>query len=377
MNWHNCKNILCIRPDNMGDLIMTAPAIRALKETFGAKITILTSSMAQVIIKHIPEIDDAIIYDLPWVKSEKTPDPENFNDVISTIKEKKFDAAVIFTVYSQNPLPTAMLAYLAGIPKILAYCRENPYHLITDWVPDKEPYQNIKHQVRRDLDLVASVEAFAINEGLSLAVDEGLWSAISNKLTDKGIAINKPWLILHAGVSERKREYPIKKWVEAAKRLIADKGYQILLTGSETEKQLTEDLQGKIGEGSFSVAGILNLDEFICLVKHAPVILSVNTSTVHIAAAVGTPVVVLYAQTNPQHTPWEVPHKVLAYPVPAYLRSKNEVIAYVNKTLYSVPMNLPDADDIINAVSGLLKQPYSLPQPFHEIQNENPVIAAS
>jgi lipopolysaccharide heptosyltransferase II len=377
MNWHNCKNILCIRPDNMGDLIMTAPAIRALKETFGGKITILTSSMAQVIIKHIPEIDDAIIYDLPWVKSEKTPDPENFNDVISTIKEKKFDAAVIFTVYSQNPLPTAMLAYLAGIPKILAYCRENPYHLITDWVPDKEPYQNIKHQVRRDLDLVASVEAFTINESLSLTVDEGLWSAISNKLTDKGIAINKPWLILHAGVSERKREYPIKKWVEAAKRLIADKGYQILLTGSETEKQLTEDLQGKIGERSFSVAGILNLDEFICLVKHAPVILSVNTSTVHIAAAVGTPVVVLYAQTNPQHTPWEVPHKVLAYPVPAYLRSKNEVIAYVNKTLYSVPMNLPDADDIINAVSSLLKQPYSLPQPFHEIQNENPVIAAS
>jgi lipopolysaccharide heptosyltransferase II len=377
MSWHNCKNILCIRPDNMGDLIMTAPAIRALKETFGAKITILTSSMAQGIVKHIPEIDDAIIYDLPWVKSERPPDPESFNDAVSTIKEKNFDAAVIFTVYSQNSLPTAMLAYLAGIPKILAYCRENPYHLITDWVPDKEPYQTIKHQVQRDLDLVASVKAFTKNESLSLTVDKGLWSAISNKLTDEGIDIHKPWLILHAGVSERKREYPIKKWAEAAKRLIADNGYQILLTGSETEKQLTDDLEEKIGEGSFSVAGILNLDEFICLVKHASIVLSVNTSTVHIAAAVGTPVVVLYAQTNPQHTPWGAPHKVLAYPVPAYLRSRNEVIAYVNKTLYSVPMNLPDADDIINAVNSLFKQPYSLPQPFHEIQNENPAIAAS
>jgi lipopolysaccharide heptosyltransferase II len=377
MSWHYCKNILCIRPDNMGDLIMTAPAIRALKETFNARITILTSSMAQGIVKHIPEIDDAIIYDLPWVKSEIPPDPESFNEVISIIKEKKFDAAVIFTVYSQNPLPTAMLAYLAGIPKILAYCRENPYHLITDWVPDKEPYQNIKHQVRRDLDLVASVKAFTKNESLSLTVDEALWSVISNKLTNKGIDINKSWLVLHAGVSERKREYPINKWAEAAKRLIADTGHQILLTGSETEKHLTDDLEKNIGEGSFSISGILNLDEFICLVKHAPVTLSVNTSTVHIAAAVGTPVVVLYAQTNPQHTPWRTPHKVLPYPVPAYLRSRNEVIAYVNKTLYSVPMNLPDADDIVNAVNSLLKQPNSPPQPFHEIQNENPAIAAS
>ncbi|MDB5177468.1 MAG: glycosyl transferase family 9, partial [Candidatus Saccharibacteria bacterium] len=200
MSWHHCKNILCIRPDNMGDLIMTTPAIRALKETFGAKITILASSMAQEIVKYIPEIDNAIIYDLPWVKSEKPPDPESFNEVLSIIKEGNFDAAVIFTVYSQNPLPTAMLAYLAGIPKILAYCRENPYHLITDWVPDKEPYQTIKHQVQRDLDLVASVKAFTKNESLSLTVDEGLWSAISNKLIDEGIDINKPWVILHAGV---------------------------------------------------------------------------------------------------------------------------------------------------------------------------------
>jgi lipopolysaccharide heptosyltransferase II len=377
MSWHHCKNILCIRPDNMGDLIMTTPAIRALKETFGAKITILASSMAQEIVKYIPEIDNAIIYDLPWVKSEKPPDPESFNEVVSIIKEGNFDAAVIFTVYSQNPLPTAMLAYLAGIPKILAYCRENPYHLITDWVPDKEPYQTIKHQVRRDLDLVASVKAFTKNEGLSLTVDEGLWSAVSSKLTHKSIDINKPWLILHAGVSERKREYPIKKWAEVAKRLVADKGYQILLTGSDTEKHFTDDLEKEIGERSFSVAGMLNLNEFICLVKHAPVVLSVNTGTVHIAAAVGTPVVVLYAQTNPQHTPWGAPHKVLPYPVPAYLRSKNEVIAYVNKTVYSVPAKLPDADDIINAVNSLLKQPYSPPQPFREIQNENPAIAAS
>ncbi len=59
-----------------------------------------------------------------------------------------FDAAVIFTVYSQNPLPAAFLCYLAGIPLRLAHCRENPYQFLTDWVKDTEPEQNVRHEVR-------------------------------------------------------------------------------------------------------------------------------------------------------------------------------------------------------------------------------------
>src|SRR3954462_14022538 len=103
MNWQGCKNILCIRPDNMGDLIMTGPAIRALKETFGAKITVLTSSMAKGIVQFMPEIDEYIIFDAPWVKADEIADRDSFNNIVSIIKDKQFDAAVIFTVYSQNP----------------------------------------------------------------------------------------------------------------------------------------------------------------------------------------------------------------------------------------------------------------------------------
>jgi lipopolysaccharide heptosyltransferase II len=376
MNWQGCKNILCIRPDNMGDVIMTVPAIRALKETFGARISLLASSMAKGVLKYIPEIDDAIIFDLPWVKAAETADRDSLNDVVSTIRQKQFDAAVIFTVYSQNPLPAAMLAYLAGIPKILAYCRENPYQLITDWVPDKEPYDYIKHQVRRDLDLVATIGAKTQNEALHLDVDERLWPGIKEKLQTIGVDITKPWLLLHAGVSEKKREYPVKHWASAGKKLI-EKGYQLMLTGSAAERELTDKLEKAIGEGGFSAGGLFSLDEFICLIKHAQLLLSVNTGTVHIAAAVGTPVVVLYAQTNPQHTPWGVPNKVLTFPVPAHLRSSNEVIKYVNKTLYSKPVGLPTVIDIVNAVDELLSSPGLPTQPFREIPSENQAIAAS
>ncbi len=65
-----------------------------------------------------------------------------------------FDAAVIFTVYSQSPLPAAMLCYLAGIPRRLAHCRENPYALLSDWLREPEPQQRTRHEVERQLDLV-------------------------------------------------------------------------------------------------------------------------------------------------------------------------------------------------------------------------------
>lgn len=375
-DWRGCKNILCIRPDNMGDLIMSGPAIRALKETFGAHITLLTSSMAKIIAAHMPEIDETIVFDLPWVKNENIIDNDSILLLVDALKLRRFDAAVIFTVYSQNPLPTAMLPYMAGIPRILAYCRENPYGLLTRWVPEREPYSFIRHQVRRDLDLVKEVGAVSSCESLCLHVDDE-WHKVASKLEDMGVELDRRWLILHAGVSEVKRQYPFDLWVETAHKIIDELGFQVLLTGVASEKPLTDHLQQAIGESSYSIAGLLNMEEFICLVKRAPVLVSVNTGTIHIAAAAGTPVVVLYAQTNPQHTPWKVPCKVLQVPVAEELRSKNEVIRYVNRKLYNEHIDMPGPDDIINATSELLN-PVDLPVlQFHETPLQNQEIEAN
>ncbi len=198
------KNILCIRADNMGDLLMSSPAIRALKETFNGKITVLTSSMASEIAGYIAEIDDILVFDFPWIKNEKTFLSEDFFKIVDEIKKLQFDAAIIFTVYSQNPLPAAMLIYLAEIPVRLAYCRENPYSLLSLWIPDKEPYSFIRHQVRRDLDLVAHLKATTENEALHLKSSKHNWTELQDKLALLNVNLNKPWLIIHPGVSEKK-----------------------------------------------------------------------------------------------------------------------------------------------------------------------------
>lgn len=235
-SWQHCKNILIIRADNMGNLIMSAPAIRAVKQTFSSRITVLTSSMAAGIAPHLSEIDDVIVSDLPWIKAKEVMPGDAIFSLVELLKNRSFDAAIIFTVFSQNPLPAAMIAFMASIPLRLAFCRENPYELLSDWVPDMEPYSFIQHQVERDLALVKSIGAVTNDNKLQLTVAPHLTNIVQSKLKTAGVDVDKPWIIFHACVSEKKREYPAGLWAEAGRMLIDEKGYQILFTGSAAEK---------------------------------------------------------------------------------------------------------------------------------------------
>src|SRR4051794_32870153 len=157
--WRDAKRILCVRLDTLGDVLMTTPAIRALKAARpGRHVTLLTSAPGAAAARLVPEIDDVIVYDAPWLKAT-APRQDSRPDLAmpDRLRQAKFDAAVVFTAYSQNPLPSAMLCYFADIPRRLAHCRENPYQLLTDWVPEPEPQTGIRHEVQRQLDLVAMV----------------------------------------------------------------------------------------------------------------------------------------------------------------------------------------------------------------------------
>jgi lipopolysaccharide heptosyltransferase II len=338
----------------MGDLLMSSPAIRALKETFNAQITVLTSSNATPVAKLIPEIDEVITSDLPWVKLNAYAPSEQIFHLVSLIESKQFDACVVFNVYSQNPVPAIMLAYLANIPLRLAWCRENPYLLLTDWVPDPEPYQFIQHQVSRDLALVGHIGAVVKNESLSLQLQPESLEQLVLKLAEVGIKIIKPYIILHPGVSEAKRKYPLEMWIAFAKQLSTDQSFHYFLTGTGSEQEEAAMIERATDGKVRSLAGHLPLDLFAALIKNAALVVSVNTGTVHLAAALQTPVVVLYANSNPQHKPWMVPHKALEYSVPQELRSKNEVIKYVDALLYSEIQVPPTPEEVVEAVRSLL-----------------------
>lgn len=358
IDWKDCKNILVIRADNMGDLLMSSPAIRALKETFHCNITLLTSSMGNTIAPYLKEIDQTIVANLPWVKTKHPADPKAFKLLTEQLQQSKYDGAVIFTVYSQNPLPAALLAFISGIPKRLAYCRENPYHLLTNWLVEKEPYTFIRHQVKRDLHLVSTIGAETENQKIQIDISEKAKKRVVEKLIALGVDPGKDWLILHPGVSEKKREYPENGWIETGKLLRDRLGYQLLITGSAAEKAMCNNIKNGISENAFSLGGEFSIEEFIALISLAPLVISVNTGTTHIASATQTPVIVLYALTNPQHTPWQVNSAALFFSVKEDLRSKNEVVNYVSQQLMEKTMEPPTPIEIVEKAERLLVHSY-------------------
>lgn len=352
------KKILCVRADNMGDVLMSAPAMRALKQTFQCHITLLTSPMGALITPYVPEADDTMICDIPWVKTNNIADNGEGLELVQRIKKGRYDAAIIFTVYSQSALPAAMLLYLAGVPVRVAYCRENPYCLLTHWVPDKEPYTMIRHQVERDLYLVAQLGANTTDERLAIDYQKEALLRMQQKLEQyAGVLPGSRYIVLHPAVSEAKREYPAEKWSAVATALYNDTGMPVIITGAISDSPLAEGIAINAGEGCYALAGRLSMEEWIALIADAVVVVSVNTASVHIAAAVQTPVVVLYALTNPQHTPWMVQSAILPFSVIQNMKSNNEVIRYVDESMFNEEMPLPSPDEVVATVKDLLMKP--------------------
>lgn len=315
--WENARRILCVRLDTLGDVLMTTPAFRAIKQALpGSQITLLTSPAGAAPAPYIPEVDAALVYEAPWMKSTPFRAGSRYDSAVIQALRGKFDAAVIFTVFSQNPLPAAMLCYMADIPLRLAHCRENPYHLLSHWVKEIEPEQTVRHEVQRQLDLVASVGFHPLEERLSFRVPEADTVCAREKLEVEGVDPCRPWVVIHPGVSAPSRQYDPMSFATAAGRLVNEDGLQIVFTGAHDEIDLVEQIRAAMNAPSVSLAGKLGLGELGGVIEQARLLVANNTGPVHIAAAVGTPVVDLYALTNPQHTPWGVPNRVLFHDVP-------------------------------------------------------------
>lgn len=369
--WKEARNILCIRLDSMGDVLMSTPAIRAIRQSGrGRRITLMTSPEGAGIAALMPEIDEVMAYDAPWMKATtRREDSERDAGLIQLLRSRRFDAAVIFTTYSQSPLPAAMLCYLADIPLRLGTCHENPYQLLTDWVPDMEPEQMINHEVRRQMDLVGAVGCHTQDLRLSLQVPPEAASRVDALLWQLHVGHGQRWIVVHVGASAASRRYPPDLFAQVVRELYMSLDLQMLFTGVEAEQPLIGYIRGLSGVPSISLAGQLSLSETAALIQRAPLLLSNNTGPAHIAAAVGTPIVDLYALTNPQHTPWGVPQRVLYHDVPCRFCYKSVCPEGHHNCLCAV-----DPEVVVTAVADLLDEVH---QYGHRFIESRPITAVT
>jgi lipopolysaccharide heptosyltransferase II len=315
-DWGDVKRILCIRLDNLGDVLMTTPALHALRTAQpGRHLTLLASRAGKAAAPFIDAIDDVIEYDAPWVKQDAPIDALVDLAMRARLNAAHFDAAVIFSVYSQNPLPAAMLCHLAGIALRLAHCRENPYGLLTDWVPETEPQQGTRHEVERQLALVERVGARTSDTRMRFNVRPEDAMSLAQKLRARDVDLHAPFVVVHPGASAASRRYPVERFAQVIERLRTQLQWPVLVTGSRSEGALCRDACAA-NPGAIDLSGALELGELAALIQRARVLVSNNSGPVHLASALGTPVVDLYALTNPQHMPWQTPHRVLYHDVP-------------------------------------------------------------
>lgn len=300
--WERARRILCVRLDTIGDVLMTGPAIRALRESAGGRrVTLLTSPAGAAVAELMPEVHDVIAYEAPWMKGHNA---SAGTEIVERLRQRDFDAAAVFTAFGQSALPAALVCHQAGIPLRLAHSREKPYALLTNWVPEPERDHPERHEVRRQLDLVASVGARCVDERLRIALPAGASERVRALLP-----ADARWAVVHPGGSAPSRRYPIELWAEVCDRLAREHGLTLVSTADASERELVERLPA-------AYAGELSLAELAALLAEAPLLLAGNTGPVHVAAAVGTPVVDVYALTNAQHTPWMTENRVLSHDVP-------------------------------------------------------------
>jgi len=294
--WQEARNILAVRLDNIGDVIMLGPALRAIKETSPqARVTLLASKAGATAAPLLPWVDDVLVWRPVWqdVGNGIPFDPVRELKQIVELAARRFDAAIIFTSFSQSPHVPGYVCYLAGIPLRAGESKEFAGSTLTtelSGAPDE------MHQAERNLRLVESLGFIARDRDLAVAIPEHARASAASLLARVGIREDAPYILLHPGASAQARRYPARRFAAVASELVV-RGWQVLLTGSERERDLIS-IVTRESSGIPVLAGDTTLAEYAALVERAALVICNDTLPMHLADATRTPEVVLFAGTE-------------------------------------------------------------------------------
>lgn len=289
-------HVLVTRLDNDGDVLLAGPAIRAVAA--GAdRVTLLCGPRGAQAARLLPGVDDVVVWRAPWIDPDgHAVDRADVDALVARIAALGVDRALIFGSFHQSPLPTALILRLAGVPWIGATSVDFPgslldlRHLIDDDV----------HEVERSLDLVRAA-------GFPRPADDRL----NIKRDSPSLGLEPGYVVVHPGAS-----VPARAWSPKHNRaLVAALDRPVVVTGGPGERELTAYVAGEDGH---DLGGATSLAELASVIAGADAIVVGNTGPAHLAAAVGTPVVSLFAPTVPavRWRPWRVPHELLFVDVP-------------------------------------------------------------
>lgn len=296
-DWRALNRILAIRLDNIGDVVMLGPALRALRAAApAATITLMASRAGAQAAPLLPWIDEVLVHRAAWQELDgpAEPDPEEQYLLASALAEHDFDAAFIFTSFAQSPYPPAHVAYLAGIPLRIGQSKEWGGRMLTHLVA---PLPDETHQVDRNLHLLESVGIRTDNRRLEIQVPMHARRDAARLLDHTGIA-SDGYFIVAPGASCSARRWPLPRFAQAAGMLQERSGLDAVVIGNAKESNEAEQLAERLGDRAFSVAGQTSVAVVAELIRGAALLLGNDSGPMHLADAVGTPMVVTFSGTE-------------------------------------------------------------------------------
>jgi ADP-heptose:LPS heptosyltransferase len=292
--------ILAVRPDGLGDVLLTGPAVRALAAS-GQEVSFLAGPAGTAAAALLPGVTRVLAETLPWIDPQPAAvGRRQIRRLVRALRRLRPVQAVIFTSFHQSPLPTALVLRMAGVGRVSAISEDYPGSLL-----------DVRHQVDADIPEARRNLSLVRAAGFRLPAGDPGTLALAGPLPEtRSLTGRGRYVVLHPGASVPARR-PSAARTAALIAALADAGYRVVVTGSADERELA----GRVHRADqvVNLCGRTGLAQLASVLAGADVVVAPNTGAAHLAAATGTPVVSLFAPVVPaaRWAPYGVPAVLL------------------------------------------------------------------
>jgi heptosyltransferase-1 len=304
------ENILIIKPSSLGDIVLALPALTALRKGFpDTKISWLVRPDFAPLLQDHPHLNVVSIFDRKLL-GKAWFHPHAFAALLSLIRnlrQSKFDAVIDL----QGLFRTASLAWLSGCKKRygIANAREFAHFFYTHKVY-RDP--NCIHLVDYYLKIIRILTASKAQAQFVFPHDPAASEYINSLLTNEGIKPDN-YAVFIPGSVHTDKCWPTQRFAALADEISSRFHFSIVATGTASEKDIAESIKNLANVPITNLAGRTSLRQLIALLKTAKLVVTNDTGPGHIAAALGTPLVMIFGRSNPARVaPYQRPQCVAA-----------------------------------------------------------------
>ncbi|MBF4462675.1 MULTISPECIES: glycosyltransferase family 9 protein [unclassified Rathayibacter] len=296
------RRVLVARLDSAGDVLLCGPAVRAIADD--AEVLLLCGPQGAAAAALLPGPSVVRTWWCPWIGDASRPaDAGLVEELRAIVEEFAPDEAVILTSFHQSPLPLALLLRVFGVGRVSGASVDFAGALLDVRLVPGETLADDQPEPERALQIAAAA-GFTLPDG-----DDGRLRVRREGHLPAALDGIGPYVVLHPGAAVPARTWPAASAAQAVE-LLADSGVAVVVTGGPGERALTAQVAGTRG---LDLGGATDFAGTAEVLAGASVAICGNTGPAHLAAAVGTPVVSLFAPVVPavRWAPYGVPVALL------------------------------------------------------------------